>query len=355
MTTQDSPGPQPGRPGRWRRLLDAVDERMGIKALAYPVPEHANNLTWSLGGLTAVAFATLLVTGVYVTQFYTPVPETANQSVRDLVTDVWIGSFARALHFWAAQAMFVLALLHLLRVFLHASYKKPREGNWLVGTAMFLLTYLAVFTGSVLKWDQEGYEALTHNIDVAKLLGGLGIWFTPKLTNRVPILLRLFSGHVVIIPGLILMLFVLHALLVKRLKISPHPQIPAPELETPEPFTAHLKRVAAFGLVLVGGLSILAVLVPPVVGPTPVDGIEITRPLWMFWWFFPFEEWWGIGSVGIAIGVLFALIFLVPFLDRSPHRRWQERKVTVGAALLILLFLVAITIQVWIDNPKGHV
>lgn len=111
---------QPARPGWWRRAVDAVDERLGIKALAYPVPEHANNLTWSLGGLTAVAFLTLLVTGVYITQFYTPVPETANQSVRDLAVDVWIGSFVRALHFWAAQAMFVLALLHLLRVFLHA-------------------------------------------------------------------------------------------------------------------------------------------------------------------------------------------------------------------------------------------
>ncbi|WP_457033759.1 hypothetical protein [Kitasatospora sp. P5_F3] len=137
-------------------------------------------------------------------------------------------------------------------------------------------------------------------------------------------------------------------------QISSHPRIPGPELETSELFTAHLRQLAAFGLVLVGGLSILAVPVPPVVGPTPVDGLEITGPLWMFWWFFSFEEWWGIGSVGIAIGVLFALIFLVPLLDRSPHRRWRERRVTVGAALLILLFLVAITIQVWINNPKGH-
>ncbi|MGW0771140.1 cytochrome b N-terminal domain-containing protein [Streptomyces sp. NPDC002676] len=358
MTTrpvsQDGPASRPERPGWWRRAIDAVDERMGIKALAYPVPEHANNLGWSLGGLTAVAFVTLLVTGVYVTQFYSPVPESANQSVRDLVTHVWLGSFARGLHYWAAQAMFVLALLHLLRVFLHASYKEPREGNWVVGSAMFLLTFLAVFTGTVLKWDQEGYEALAHNLDVAKLLGGLGIWFTPELTNKVPILLRLYSAHVTLIPGLILVLFMLHALLIKRHKISPHPQIPAPEEETPEPFTAHLKRAAAFGLVLLGALAVLAVLVPPVIGPTPVEGIEITRPPWMFWWFFPLEEWFGVASIGIVIAIVFGLIFLVPFLDRSPRRRWQERKLAVGAALLLLLALIAITIEVWINNPKGH-
>ncbi|WP_328394240.1 cytochrome b N-terminal domain-containing protein [Streptomyces sp. NBC_00390] len=178
--------------------------------------------------------------------------------MRDLVSDVWLGGFARALHYWAAQAMFVFALLHLLRVFFHASYKKPREGNWVLGAAMFLLTFLAVFTGTVLKWDQEGYEALIHNLDVAELLGGAGIWFTGELTDRVPILLRLYSAHVVIIPGLVLLLFVWHALLVKRHQISPHPEIPVPEVETLEPFTAHLKRVAAFGLMLLGVLPSLA-------------------------------------------------------------------------------------------------
>lgn len=157
-----------------------------------------------------------------------------------------------------------------------------------------------------------------------------------------------------IIPGLILMLFVLHALLVKRHKISSHPQIPHPEVEEPAPFTEHIRRAGAFGLVLLGVLSALAVLVPPIVGPTPVEGIETTRPLWLFWWFFPFEQWFGIASVGVAIAALFGLIFLVPFLDRSPRRRWQERKVSMGAALGLFLVLAAISINVWIYNPKGH-
>ena len=340
--------------GRFRRAVDAVDERMGIKALAYPVPEHANNLTWSLGGLTAVSFVILLVTGIYIAQFYSPMPENANQSVRDLVSDVWLGGFARGLHYWAAQTMFVLALLHLLRVFFHASFKKPREGNWIVGVAMFLLTFLAIFTGTVIKWDQEGYEALVHNLDVAELLGGAGVWFTSDLTDRVPLLLRLYTAHAVIIPGLILLLFVWHALLVKRHKISPHPEIPAPEKETPEPFTAHLMRVASFGLVLLGVLSALAVLLPPVIGPTPVERIEVTRPLWMFWWFFPMEEWFGVASIAFVIAGVFGLLFLVPFLDRSPKRRWRERKAATATAVVVLLALAAITVNVWVNNPRGH-
>jgi quinol-cytochrome oxidoreductase complex cytochrome b subunit len=334
--------------------LDAVDERMGIRALEYPVPEHANNLGWSLGTLTAVTFFILLGSGVYLAQFYQPVPELANQSVRTIMTSVWLGSFARGLHFWAAQAMFVLALLHLLRVFLHASYKRPREGNWVVGSAMLLLTFLGLFTGTVIKWDQEGFEALAHNLDVAGLLGGLGVWFTPDLSSRVPLVLRLYTAHVVIIPGLILTLLMLHGLLVKRHKISSHPAIPHVEVEQPAPFTDHLKRAGAFGLVLLGVLSILAVLLPPIIGPTPVEGIETTRPLWMFWWFFPFEKWFGTASVGMSIAGLFGLIFLVPFLDRSPRRRWQERKVSMGIAAGLLLTLAAISVNVWINNPHGH-
>jgi len=355
MTTVADRPESPSRPrGRWGRAVDAVDERMGISALRYDVPEHANNLGWSLGGLTMVSFVTLLVTGVYIAQFYDPMPEVANQSVRDLMTDVWLGAFARGLHYWAAQAMFVLALLHLFRVFLHGSFKRPREGNWLVGVAMLLLTFLAVFTGTVLKWDQEAYEALIHNLDVAELLGGAGIWFTADLTDRVPILLRLYTAHAVILPGLILVLVVLHALLVKRHRISPHPSIPSTATEDKEPFTSHLLRVGAFGLVLLGVLSALAVLVPPVIGPTPVEGIETTRPLWFFWWFFPFEQWFGIPSVGVAIAAVFGLLAAVPFLDRSDKRHWRDRKVAMSVAGALLLALFLVTVYVWVNNPKGH-
>lgn len=353
-TSRAAQAPTQAQRGRWRRAVDAVDERMGIRALEYPVPEHANNLGWSLGGLTATMFVVLLVTGIYLGQFYSPMPQDANQSVRDIVTDVWLGGFARGLHYWAAQAMIVLALLHMLRVFLHGSFKKPREGNWVVGVAMLLLTYLAIFTGTVLKWDQEGFEALVHNLDVAELLGGVGVWFTEDLTERVPILFRLYTAHAVILPGLILVLFVLHALLVKRHKISPHPSIPRPEREEPEPFTHHLRRVGAFGLVALGLLSALAVLLPPVLGPTPVEGIEVTRPLWFYWWFFPFEEWFGVPSVAFAIAAAFGLLFLVPFLDRSPRRHWRERKVSMGVLLAVLLVMAAITVNVWINNPRGH-
>jgi hypothetical protein len=205
------------------------------------VPEHANRLGWTLGGLTAASLVVLVVTGIVLTQFFNPIPEEANLSVRRIVTDVPLGGFVRGVHFWAAQAMYVLAGLHLLRVFLTGSYKRPREANWLIGVTMFALVIAAIFTGTVIKWDQEGFEALVHNLEVARLLGGLGFWLSAEFAAELPLNVRLYVAHIAVIPGLIVGLLAVHFLLVKRHGISAHPTIPRTG-EPAAPFSRHLSR-----------------------------------------------------------------------------------------------------------------
>lgn len=363
MTGESVPGthlaPQPR--SRSRKVLDVIDDRLGISALEYPVPEHANNLAWSLGGVTAAAFAILIATGIILVQFYSPVPETANESVRNIVTEVGGGRFVRAMHFWAAQAMYATASLHMLRVFLTGSYKKPREANWLIGVAMYGLVVLGLFSGTVLKWDQEGFEALGHNIEIGRLLGGVGLWFSPDFAARVPILVRIYGAHVVIVPGLIIVLVVLHALLVKKHKVSPHPLLPtddsgeqASAAEPTEPFTHHLRRITTFGIVLFGVLGILAVLVPPGLGPTPVAGLEITRPPWNFWWMFTLENW--LGLTGILYGELafFGLLIALPFVDRNPNRYWRRRPVAMAIGLLVVISMIALSVLLYATPAKQH-
>jgi len=361
MSATGDPATQHVRETRLRRVVDVIDDRLGIKALEYPVPEHANNVAWSLGGITAAAFGMLVLTGILLVQFYSPVPESANESVRHMVTDVWGMGFVRALHFWAAQAMYVTAALHLLRVYFTGSYKKPREGNWLIGVAMFGLTILGVFTGTVLKWDQEGFEALGHNLEIGELLGGAGFWFSPDFADRVSILIRLYSAHVVIIPGLILVLVTLHGLLVKRHRISPHPSLPtdasgyqAPADEPTEPFTHHLRRIGAFALVLLGVLGILAVLLPPEVGPNAVAGIEVTKPPWNFWWMFTLENWVGLSGILFGGGALFLLLALVPFVDRNPNRHWRKRPVAMTLAALVLISIAVLTVLMAFTTTETH-
>ena len=339
---------------------DAIDERMGISALAYPVPEHGNRFAWTLGGITAVSFLLLIATGILLAQFYAPVPELANQSIRHIQSNEW-GGLVRGVHFWAAQAMYVGALLHLIRIFLTGSYKKPREGNWLVGVAMFGLLTFAIFTGTVLKWDQEGFEALGHNTEIGSLLGGLGSWFSPTFSSRIPILLRLYGAHVVIIPGTILVLLLLHFLLIKRHHISPHPSLPvgdsseqAAASEPTQPFTRHLRRLVAFGIALTGILGFLAVLFPAAIGSSPVAGIEITRPPWMFWWPFTLENWFGLSAIMWGELAFFAILVILPFADRNENRAWRQRPVAMTLAAVLLLALVALSVIMNLTPAKNH-
>lgn len=349
------------KPSRTRRALDAIDERLGIKALEYAVPEHGNRLWWTLGGITLASFGILLVTGILLVQFYSPVPEEANASLRNIVTDVWGGRFVRGLHFWAAQAMYVTASLHMLRVLFTGSYKKPREANYLIGVAMFGLITFALFTGTILKWDQEGFEALGHNVELARLFGAAGAWFTPEFSGNLPILVRLYGAHVVIIPGLIVVLVVLHTLLVKKHKISPHPKLPADSSgeqasasEPTAPFTHHLRRMATFGVALLGILGILAVLVPPLVGSEPVAGVEVTRPPWNFWWMFTLENWAGLPAILYGELVFFGLLLALPFVDRNPERYWKRRPIFTTIAVVAVLALVALTVLMAITPAQQH-
>src|SRR5215471_1616362 len=150
-------------PSQWQRFLDGLDERLGLKGLQYGVPEHANKLAYSLGGLSLFTFVVMVVTGVVLTQYYDSSPSRAHQSVHEIVTSVTLGKFVRGLHYWGAMAMVVLVGLHLLRVFVSGSFKRPREGNWVIGVVLAATTAALFFTGTVVKWDQESIEALDHN------------------------------------------------------------------------------------------------------------------------------------------------------------------------------------------------
>lgn len=130
--------------------------------------------TFCLGGLTFFMFIVETVTGVLLMFYYRPTPEYAYLDMRLLEHTVEFGMVMRNLHRWAAHAMVVLVMLHMLRVFLTGSYRPPREFNWVLGVALLTLTLLLSFTGYLLPWDQLAFWAITVGTNMAAATPFLG-------------------------------------------------------------------------------------------------------------------------------------------------------------------------------------
>ncbi len=347
---------------RQRRVWQAIDERLGLSGLAYPVPAHANGIGYILGGITFFGFVILAVTGIWLAQFYHPTPATARESVVYIMNVAPLGDVVRGIHFWVANIVMATVLLHMGRIFVTGSYKRPREANWLIGLALLGVTLGLIFTGTVLKWDQEGYEALGHNVEAGDLLGAIGFWFASDFTTSLPIIGRLYIAHIIILPAIGILLLIAHFLLVKRHGISARPaQADAAIDGGPAPvrggssFTAHLVRMTGFGLLILAVATILSLVWPAGLGPRPVPGTETTKPPWMFLPFYPFEDWFGLAALLWVPALLFGALALLPFVDRSPFRSPSRRGAFIGIGAVVTVALVVLVIYAYVTVPQPHV
>ncbi|MGH7144626.1 MAG: cytochrome b N-terminal domain-containing protein [Planctomycetota bacterium] len=130
--------------------------------------------TWGMGGITFFLFIVLTLTGIYLMFYYHPTKAQAFRDILYLRNDVPFGNILRNMHRWAAHSMIITVWLHMFRVFLSGSYKKPREFNWGVGVILLVLTMLLSFTGYLLPDDQLGFWAVTVGTNMARATPFLG-------------------------------------------------------------------------------------------------------------------------------------------------------------------------------------
>ena len=130
--------------------------------------------TWGMGGITFFLFVVLTLTGIYLMFYFHPSKVQAFRDILYLRHDVPFGNLLRNMHRWGAHAMVITVWLHMFRVFLTGSYKKPREFNWVVGVLLLTLTLLLSFTGYLLPDDQLGFWAVTVGTNMARATPFLG-------------------------------------------------------------------------------------------------------------------------------------------------------------------------------------
>ncbi|HWT79235.1 MAG TPA: cytochrome b N-terminal domain-containing protein, partial [Candidatus Methylomirabilis sp.] len=116
--------------------------------------------TWALGMVALFLMGLLFVSGFLLMFFYIPSTGWAYQSMKDLQFAVSFGPLLRNMHRWAAHGMVALVFLHMCRVFCTASYRAPREFNWVLGVLLWGVTLFMSFTGYLLPWDQLAFWAI---------------------------------------------------------------------------------------------------------------------------------------------------------------------------------------------------
>jgi ubiquinol-cytochrome c reductase cytochrome b subunit len=337
-------------------VVAAIDRRLGAgrvarKALRYVFPDH-----WSfmLGEIALYAFLVLVATGVYLALFFSPdVSGTvvyhgpfdslqgaemtrAFRSTLDLSSTVPGGLLMRQTHHWAALVFVAAMVVHLLRVFFTAAYRRPRELTWLLGVGLLAVGVLEGFAGYSLPDDLLSGMGLAIAYSVAlsiPLLGGsIGalVW-GGQFPGPGVIESRLYILHVFILPAVMAAVIAAHLALVARHK---HTQFAGPGRRS-----LGLLFAVAGVLVLLGGL----VQVNPVWqwGPYELDrATNGAQPDWYLGWLIgglrlmpplevqvfgrtlvPNPFWGGIAFPGVVFTMLAAWPFLEPRLlrDRARH------------------------------------
>jgi ubiquinol-cytochrome c reductase cytochrome b subunit len=344
------------------------DDRTGLSEFLAPIAKHpvppGTNWWYVFGSATLIAFVVQVVTGIALATAYVSSTAHAYETLEFITNDAVFGRFLRGLHYFGASAMVLLIGIHMVRVYLMAAYKFPREVNWLTGSVLLLLTLLMGFTGQLLRWDQNAVWSVFVAAEQAgrvPLLGqSLAHFVLAGATVGAATLSRFFAFHVFFIPAVIFVFIGFHLYLVLRNGISELPrrgQVVDPQTyrgwyhELLErrgvPFWPDAAwRDVVFGI---GVLAVIALLAwwagPPALGKPPDPTIieAYPRPDWYLLWYFavlallpPGLENFVIVLGPLAVGVV---LFVLPFISNRGERSPLRRPWAVAVVLVVVMMI----------------
>jgi quinol-cytochrome oxidoreductase complex cytochrome b subunit len=303
--------------------------------------------TLGLGLIALVLLGVLAVTGVVLMFWYVPLPGAAYDRMVDLSAGALpLGGLIRDLHRLASDALVVVAVLHLARVFLTGALAKPRRLNWIVGLGLLLLVLADAFTGYLLPWDRDAYWAATVGGELIGLLPGPGEWLRGLLWGGDQVgedtLVRAFALHVAALPALGTLLTGYHLWRIRRAGGLARPAGESGAMIPTRP--ALTMRELVLGLFTVTALLVVALLWDAPLGlpghpPRPLDPAKAP---WFFLWI---QE---LVSYSTALGgtitiLLLALLAAAPAFERSPGLagRWLAPG-RLGRCVALLLVLAAV-------------
>lgn len=324
------------------------------------VPQHRLSFWYYFGGLTLFFFIIQVVTGLLLLQYYKPTEAEAFKSFIFIQQEVPFGWLMRQIHAWSANLMALMAFIHMFSTFFMKSYRKPRELMWVSGFVLLVLTLGFGFTGYLLPWNELAFFATQIGTEVPKVAPG-GAFLVTILRGGEEVsgetLTRMFSMHVVLLPGILLLTLSAHLMLVQILGTSaPIGYKEAGLIKGYEKFFPTFLAKDAIGWMLGFFLLIyLSVVFPWEVGvqADPLASAPMgIKPEWYFWAQFQLLKDFKFEGGELLAIVLFtvgAIVWvLVPFIDTKASREERSPLFTM-LGLLVLAFLLINTYRVFLE------
>ncbi len=351
-----------------------VDDRFPATAMwedhlsKYYAPKNFN-FWYFFGSLAMLMLVNQIITGIWLTMSYNPSAEGAFASVEYIMRDVDYGWLLRYLHSTGASAFFCVVYLHMFRGMMYGSYRKPRELIWLFGMAIYLALMAEAFMGYLLPWGQMSYWGAAVIVSLFQAVPFIGPelaeWIRGDYLISGVTLNRFFSLHVIALPIVLLALVVLHIIALHEVGSNNPDGIEIKENKDENgvpldgiPFHPYYSVKDIVGVVVFLFVFCIIVFFFPEGGGylieapnfEPANPLKTPPHIAPVWYFTPFyamlraippiaaSQFPGVVVMGGAIAILFVL----PWLDRSPVKsmRYKGMLSKIALAIFAISFVI---------------
>jgi ubiquinol-cytochrome c reductase cytochrome b subunit len=351
-------------------VMDWVEVRLPVSKLYkehmadYYAPKNFN-FWYYFGSLALFVLVNQLITGIWLTMYYTPSGGEAFNSIEYIMRDVEYGWLLRYLHSTGASAFFVVIYLHMFRGMMYGSYKSPRELVWLFGMGIYGVLMGEAFFGYLLPWGQMSYwgaQVILSLVGAVPIVGDdIALWVRGDYVISGVTLNRFFALHVVALPVVLLGLIGMHLFALHEVGSSNPDGVEIKEKKDSEgipldgiPFHPYYTVKDIVGVVVFLIVFCAVVFFFPegggliLEGPNfePSNALKTPEHIAPVWYFTPYYSVLRaipnkLGGV-IAMGGAIAFLFVLPWLDRSPvksirYKGWMSK---LALAAFVVSFLV---------------
>jgi len=355
-------------------LLTWVDQRFPLISTwkahlsEYYAPKNFN-FWYFFGALSMLVLVIQITTGIFLTMNYKPDAGMAFASVEYIMREVPGGWLIRYMHSTGASAFFICVYLHIFRGLMYGSYQRPRELIWIFGVLIFLTLMGEAFFGYLLPWGQMsfwGAQVIVNLFGTVPLIGpDLAVWIRGDFVVSDATLNRFFAFHVIALPLVLLGLVAAHILALHEVGSNNPDGVEIKDKKDAKgvpldgiPFHPYYTVKDMFGASVFLFVFFAIVFFAPEMGGyfleynnfVPADPLKTPEHIAPVWYFTPYysilravppmfeSQFPGVAAMGASTLIL----FLMPWLDRSPVRsiRYRGLEYKLWLAVFVVSFLV---------------